>query len=224
MDNLGEFAQIFEDETRARPFSGANTNVNLTNRTMVGTMDVDNDRAKVGLNVTSLDTLVEHKEGSRLQGLGKHAAFRVMDLLISKLQSSGVKAFERVGIRVWIIAEGGPFSFDAVRSYIKGYVSPFESVTAANFGKTEDIGATIESVRDDGANLRMHLGPYRQAERDRYFSLEQGPAEGVIFDIDLWHKRLEVPGFRASEFVRTNCKIAGAVVEGIADNIDRALT
>jgi hypothetical protein len=72
-------------------------------------------------------------------------------------------------------------------------------------------------------NLRLSFGPYKKEESKKYFILENEIKEGLIFDVDVWQRKVKIPNFkikeRVSSFEKSMASIFPKITEKMIEEI-----
>jgi hypothetical protein len=213
VDNLGMYAQLLGKETADRPFDARGIDLNLAEHKVSARLLVNNDKALVNLTLKSFDFIVEYSGGVPLGEAFKHPIVALGASIIEALQKAPVQAVERLGIRHWILIERDQFAFGRLRDAIVRQVAPIRRAVSASFQTVDDVAVTLEASAGASARSRTSVGPYREAEQRRYFSINVPVSEALMTDIDIWQEKLEIPKISIASTAKSFERHARSVVD-----------
>jgi hypothetical protein len=219
IDRLGRYSDFLHRSTLAAPFADAKSEVNLATNTVANSGKVGNDHYRISLTVSSLDAVTEHTDGIDVDELAKHPVFELGDAMNAELKGDIGTAYERVGLRTWILVDEPTLAFDAIRDDLRASLPQLDGPISKEFPKPKDIGIVFEATNEHDVDVRVACGPYRSSEYGKYFKKEPALKEGFILDIDLSERKVDIPRFRFSRFaIRSEAQLT-SVVTGITTSL-----
>jgi hypothetical protein len=219
IDNLGKYAEILHEKTGAVPFERQNTNVNLVEHRVASQVVVGKDVARFNLSLNSFDFVVEYRDGLSLGNAHKHPTVELATELARNLQAAPTNKIQRLGIRHWILIQDPKFTYTHLRNALVSQLELVKRAVEASFPTVEDVAATFEASAKDGTQARTSLGPYREAERERYFSLPNEIEEALIVDIDVWQAKLEIPALSLEAVAKSYERMSRRVVDKLVHEL-----
>lgn len=219
LDKLGEHLEFIKKETKSNNFKSVKYDINLINH-IITTSGLFGEMPFI-LNITlkNFDGTLEFTNGLELQEISKLKFFNFIDLVIKKLEVTN-STYERIGFRTYGIhySEKTKFTYilDSIVSNNKKFTDPFEN----HFRTPNDVALVIEAIDLKEDSLRVTLGPFKNEEWQKYFSIKPEIKEGIIFDIDSFQMKLDLPGFKMSNFVSKNETLQKNIIDGILKNLN----
>lgn len=189
----------------------------------------EHNRFSTTLGPKTFNSNIEHYKGCDLQELHSNALFKLCDKLIAdKAILSEESRFDRIGIRLWIIATDPKFTKPNILKYLCAKNDYASSVLKSESFNSDDIAITFESKHDDGTQVRVSIGPYSKVEIPKYFTLMVNPEveveEGLMFDIDISDYKIKVPGFNLSTFSRHKIRTIQSICEKTIESFKKELS
>ncbi|STX81281.1 Uncharacterised protein [Legionella busanensis] len=215
LDHFGKFSEIVYSTTQNKPYSEPNTDINLTQHSVVTTAKYKEDAFKFILSLKSLVIVIEHSKGIEISEIPQHPTLKLADKVLNEFDPEIFNKINRIGFRTWVILVKEKFSFDKIRQTLIKSNSSLEQALSKNFNHTDDVAITFESKHQNNSDeCRISVGPYRALESNRYFSLPIEVDEGFMMDIDVWQRNCEIPRLSLAKSSRHYFKL-------ISDNADQ---
>jgi hypothetical protein len=195
LDYFGHITEVVHKATSVAPFSNTHTELNLAQNSFSTTARCGEDGFKFNLSLTTMNAVIEHSNGTDVSTLHNHPALKLADLVIKEFDEAALKKMKRVGFRTWLIYQGDDLKFSRLRDHFLKRNAPISSAVHKHFEMAEDFSATFESARKNSDNCRVAIGPYKEEEKAKYFSMPVTIKEGFMIDIDIWQNNCELPEF-----------------------------
>ncbi|WP_196795554.1 hypothetical protein [Fluoribacter dumoffii] len=223
LDHFGKYTEIVHRETQNSPYSDAKTNINPMEHSVTSTAYYNSDVFRFNLSLKTLNALIEHEKGANLLELHSHPTLTLADKLLAHFEESSFNTLDRLGFRTWIIVSDNKFTFDKVKNALVKLNAPLEHTLNKQIGKTEDICITFENQHDHGEYSRISLGPYREIEQNRYFSVPINIKEGFIMDIDVSQRKFEIRNLSLSKSSRYYFEQIYNIANSISNTLEELL-
>lgn len=223
MDRLGDEFQFMKSITSVEPYNGIQGNVDLNSRSIILHGAINKDKFTVNQTLNSFDYIVEYSEPTDISRLSSHPVLEFADKVVKRIGAACNDTFERIGFRSWIIVENENYKFENIKQQIEENNSSYCNLVNELFGKVSDIGLIVEAKGPDDGSIRINVGPYQHEEWIKYFSKDFNVVEGLIFDIDIFHTKIQMPDFDIKQFARNVRKTYERYVEGTSNLLCKEL-
>ncbi|HAT1901398.1 TPA: hypothetical protein I8Z61_001260 [Legionella pneumophila] len=191
LDHYGEYCEIINSATSQKPYINAKTELNPTQHFVSSTMKYNDDDCRFNLSLQSINTIIEHSKGANVLTLNEHPTLKLADKIIETFDEDSLKKIDRIGFRTWIIFIDKKFTFDKLKETFIENNTFLKKTSIKN--NIDDLAIVFETKQNDVEQSRICLGPYRESEFKKYFSVANQIKEGFILDIDIWQKNCEIP-------------------------------
>lgn len=225
IDELGKVSKFLADETKniknvtGRP----QTDIDLSKHTVTNQGNIGSNFYRITLTPVKLSAGIEFPLGEDIEKLHQSDLLKIVDRLLDDLLLKEINTFNRIGMRNWVISKGDKLRFSQIRNVILGKINSYESAISSSLGETEDVAVIVESKSKMNFSSRVSFGPYRENEKQRYFSMSPDVDEGLVFDIDIWQTNISLPGLVMMDLIRhwkkhiegAGVKITGSILESL---------
>lgn len=206
LDSIGELADHVEKISVGRGAGRVSTTYDVSQHKVTASGELEGYRFVLNLTIKTLDGVVECPNGGAPLGAGNPILDHV-DELLAKMK---VQHFDRIGYRIWAIAQSPDLTFEAVKArFLNQLIFVKEAVDI--FGNTDDVAVVFEASAGS-ERLRVATGPYRRGEFKKYFSEDPGVECGQIADVDVSQSGVAFPGLSMRKFAIRAEKKSRAIV------------
>lgn len=219
LDNLGGYLEFIRKRTSQKPFSNGIGNINLLQHSLRHSGKVGDDPFTLNLDLKTFNAVLEINNGQEIGNLSKNPLFKLADDLIEYIEIEHSSNYERIGVRNYILIKDEKIKFNELNDYIWNCNKAFGYPLSQFFNQKQDIAVVFEAKSANDENIRIQLGPYKNEERPKYFSLNNEIEEGMILDIDIWQINVSLPKLKLETLVHRHEKIYNEVVKQIKQKI-----
>jgi hypothetical protein len=226
LDRQGELTDSISNEIHARikNITKEEIGVDPALRGIRARIETEEYSFIIQLNLSSCFLDLGCPGGWAINNLAKHPAFIVADKVTNLLSGYGLRRYNRIGMRCYILYSSERIVFDRFLDYLLDRNNAISTVVGRTFADPKDIGVTIESRNADDISLRVSFGPYTNSELGKYFSFKDSPIDaGLIADLDLWQNMLDIPGFRAKNTVIDYQTLADSIFTNLVNSVESEL-
>jgi len=214
VDHLGEYLEFIQNKTDQEPFSKSIGRLNTVSHSISNDCKIGNDVFSLNLSIKSFDAVIEFQNGIDIKKLPKCPLFSLADEVIEKLEEGNRFKYDRIGFRVFLIAENPKFTFKGLLDLIWDCNSIFgDALLKERYTEKEDIALVYEATSKDGEKIRYQCGPYQEKEATKRFSLKNDIKEGFIADIDIWQSKVTLPKLKLVSFINDYQKIYDKIIK-----------
>jgi hypothetical protein len=219
-DHLGEYLEFISNKTDQPPFFESKGVLNIVSHSIVNNCKIGNDVFTLNLSIKDFDAVIEFQDGIDIKKLPKCPLFSLADEIIEKLEEGNRSKYDRVGFRVFLIAENSKLTFNGLRDRIWDCNSTFgDALLKDRYTEKEDIALVYEASSKNDEKIRYQCGPYQEKEVTKYFSLKNNIKEGFIADIDIWQSKVTLPKLKLVSFINEYQKIYDKIIKNTYEQL-----
>lgn len=221
VDHLGEYLEFISNKTDQKPFSESKGTLDMIAHSIVNSCKIGNDVFTLNLSIKAFDAVIEFQNGIDFQKLAKCPLFSLADEVIEKLEEGNRFKYNRIGFRVFLIAEDSKLTFNGLRDIIWNCNTTFGDALKERYTERVDIALVYEAKSKDDERIRYQCGPYQEKEAAKYFSLKNDVKEGFIVDIDIWQGKVTLPKLKLVNFINDYQKIYDKMIQNTHEQLEQ---
>lgn len=219
IDKLGEFLDFIKNQTTKKPFKDVKNSISIAEHIITSEGTIQENKFQINLNVSSFNGEVEFIKSIDFNDIMKCQLFSLVESVIEKMQFGKNCDFNRIGLRIYVVDENEKFKFESVLENILTKNKSFVGSISKHLDKVNDVGLIFESINDSSDSFRLNLGPYKEKERKKYFTIDPEIVEGLIIDLDVWQSKITIPEFRLTNMIKQKIKLYNEVLPAIASDL-----
>lgn len=222
MDKLGAQLDFIQQKVVPMKFDATKFDIDPLKHSISFSGQIDKNRYNIRLSLNVLEGTLDFPEGTEIRRISANPLFGLLDQIIENL---AIKegTYNRIGFRIFVLEINEKFNFENILKLFKEKLKLFETPITQNFAPVNDAGIVLETLNDDSDNIRVSVGPYQADEKGKYFIFDPQIEEALIFDIDVYQKKIKIPGFKLSEFIKEKEKAVENIVTVTSNNLKEIL-
>lgn len=218
IDTKGQLIKFVIEKLSDTEIKTTTTNLNLIS--FSGVLNKPECSFEMTYEMTAFSGSLEFKEGQTQEMINRLKLFELLDEVFEKSYLKTLVKIERFGMRYICLDSIDDKDFSSILNYFSRFTSGFsDCLQNNNLPAVSDLGLVLESINSKTNSYRLAFGPYKQNERQKYFNSVPNFGDGIIADFDLWHSKLNVPGFRLTNYIANNNKLVFSGLNSISKKI-----
>lgn len=167
------------------------------------------------LNPTTFAGNIEFENGLSPEEISKHEYVKKCNSIFSETILQNITYYERIGFRIHAISNLDIFSYKNLSSYFLQKNDYYKKIYEKNIPQVNDVGIVFESIYKEAESLRIDIGPYRELEKEKFFTIDPKIKEGLIADIDLWQWKIKLTKPNLQNMISKNNLVFKQLTENI---------